>query len=67
MSTTETVRLTIDSINSGIYVGMVVLDADELDALGDDDLAEVERALRLVRGRAELDGDGDLVVCEVAA
>lgn len=53
------------AIESGIYVGMVVLTADDLDVMGDDDVAAVETAIRRAGGRSELDSDGDLVIRDV--
>ncbi|NBW77140.1 MAG: hypothetical protein EBR34_15300 [Sphingomonadaceae bacterium] len=58
-------RFAVESIESGIYVGMVVLDANDLDVLGDDDVAAVEKAIRKAGGRSELDDDGDLIIRDV--
>lgn len=56
----------IQSIEAGIYVGMVVLDSDEMMQIGDDELHLIEGAIRKAGGRCAVDEDGDLRIADYA-
>lgn len=51
-----------ERIAAGLSVGDVVIYADDLAAMGDDDVVEIEKAIRKAGARTETNDDGDLVI-----
>ena len=55
----------LEIIAAGIYVDQLILDAEDLEAMSDEDVARVEKAIRRAGGRSELDSEGDLYIRDV--
>ena len=55
----------LELITAGIYVGQLILDAEALEAMSDEEVAQVEKAIRRAGGRSELDSEGDLYIRDV--
>lgn len=52
-------------IAAGLDVGQTVLSAADLEVMGDDDVAEIEKAIRAQGARSETNDDGDLVIADM--
>lgn len=52
-------------IAAGLEVGQTVLSAADLEVMGDDDVAEIEKAIRAQGARSETNDDGDLVIADM--
>lgn len=52
-------------IAAGLEVGQVVVYAADLETMGDDDVAEVKKAIRKANWRSEVNDDGDLVIVDL--
>lgn len=52
-------------IAAGLEVGQVVVYADDLADMGDDDVAEIKQAIRKAGAQAETNDDGDLVIADL--
>jgi hypothetical protein len=55
----------LELITAGIYVGQLILDAEALESMSDEEVAQVEKAIRRAGGRSELDSEGDLYIRDV--
>lgn len=61
----DAVTSALELIASGIYVDQLIIYAEDLETMSDEDVAQVEQAIRRAGGRSGLGSEGDLCIRDV--